>query len=109
MVRRHAKEFKVTTPTLLDSHQDLVHLAHAAVTPEAAVFAVENGKLREVYHGRIDDRYIAFGTERPQATRLDLDDAIKAVLAGHPTPEAFAAPVGCSIIPLALDRTGAPS
>jgi len=99
VVRKHGDEFSIDTPTLVDSKQELVSMAHVSVTPEAAVFSVENGKLREVYHGRIDDRYIAFGQERPQATHHELEETIKAVLAGRPIPEPTAGPVGCSIIP----------
>src|SRR5208282_2674251 len=58
VVRKHGEDFSIHTPTLIDSKQELVTMAHVSVTPEAAVFTVENGKLREVYHGRIDDRYI---------------------------------------------------
>jgi hypothetical protein len=101
IVQRHIQDFSIVTPALIDSHQELVQMAHASVTPEAAVFAVNGGTLREVYHGRIDDRYIAFGQERPQATRHDLQEAIEATLAGHPASKPAAGPVGCSIIPAA--------
>lgn len=99
VVRKHGEDFSIRTPTLIDSKQELVSMAHVSVTPEAAVFAVESGKLREVYHGRIDDRYIAFGQERPQATHHELEEAIHAVLDGHAVPPPSAGPVGCSIIP----------
>jgi len=102
VVRKHGVDYSIDTPTLIDSRQDLVRMAHVSVTPEAAVFAVENGKLREVYHGRIDDRYIAFGQERPQATHHELEEAIQAVIAGRPISEPTANPVGCSIIPVTL-------
>jgi hypothetical protein len=75
-------------------------MAHASVTPEAAVFVPEGSKLREVYRGRIDDRYIAFGQERPQATHHDLENAIRAILANQPISPAVGAPVGCSIVTL---------
>jgi hypothetical protein len=101
LVRKHGHDFSITTPTLIDTRQDLVRLAHVTVTPEAAVFAVKNGELSEVYHGRIDDRYISFGDEHPQATRHELQDAIKAALGGHPAPRSAERPVGCSIIPIA--------
>jgi hypothetical protein len=101
IVRKHSQEYSMSTAALLDSHQKLVQMAHASVTPEAAVFAVDGGKLREMYHGRIDDRYIAFGQERPQATRYDLEEAIQAALAGRPVPKAARGPVGCSIVPVA--------
>jgi hypothetical protein len=102
IVQKHGREFSITTPTLLDSHQQLVTIAHVAVTPEAAVFAVKDGSLHEVYHGRIDDRYIAFGQEHPQATHHELEEAVKATLAGQPAPKAHGEPVGCSIIPATL-------
>ena len=55
-VRKLEKDFSIAAPALIDSRQDLVRMAHISVTPEVAVFAVENGELREQYHGRIDDR-----------------------------------------------------
>ena len=73
-------------------------LAHATVTPEAAVFVVEGKTLREVYQGRVDDRYISLGQERPQAQHHDLELAITAALAGKPVPHPQGPPVGCSIV-----------
>ena len=102
VVRKHSEDFSITTPTLIDSRQNLVRMADASVTPEAAVFAVKDGNLREVYHGRIDDRYIAFGQERPQATHHELEEAIQATLAGRLATKPSGGPVGCSIIRVAL-------
>jgi len=99
MVQKHAHEFSIATPTLIDFHQELTRMSHAAVTPEAAIFTVKDGSLNEVYRGRIDDRYIAFGQERPQAMHHDLEEAIKAALAGRAIPKPSGGPVGCSIIP----------
>jgi hypothetical protein len=98
VVSRHNREFDLREDTLLDPRQLLVARAHAGVTPEAAVFTVEGNDLREVYHGRIDDRYISLGQERPQATHHDLEIAIAAALAGKPVPAAAGPPVGCSIV-----------
>jgi hypothetical protein len=100
VVRKHSQDFAITTPSLIDASQNLVRMAHASVTPEAAVFTVKDGSLREIYHGRIDDRYIAFGQERPQATRHELEEAIHAALAGRPAPRPTENAVGCSIIPV---------
>jgi len=75
-------------------------MANVSVTPEAAVFAVKDGALHEFYHGRIDDRYVAFGQERPQATHHDLEEAIQATLAGRPIPQPNRGPIGCSIVPV---------
>jgi AhpC/TSA family protein len=100
VVRKHGKDFAISTPTLIDASQQLVRMAHASVTPEAAVFAVKDGSLTEVYRGRIDDRYIAFGQERPQAAHHELEEAIQAALAGRPVPRPVESAVGCSIIPV---------
>jgi hypothetical protein len=98
VVADHNRDYSITADTILDPRQSLVHLAHATVTPEAAVFLVEGAHLREVYHGRIDDRYISLGQERPQAEHHDLEKAIAAVLAGKPIPQPGGPPVGCSIV-----------
>jgi hypothetical protein len=100
MVRKHELDFSIHSATLIDNRQELVHLAHVSVTPEVAVFSVNNADLREVYHGRIDDRYLSFSRSRPAATHHELEDAIKAVLTGQPVPVAAGRPVGCSIVPM---------
>jgi hypothetical protein len=102
VVRKHQSDFSITTPALIDPAQELVKVSRASVTPEAAVFEVRHGEMHEVYHGRIDDRYIAFGQERPQATHHDLEDVIHSVLTNQPMPTPSGSPVGCSIIPVAL-------
>ncbi len=100
VVRAHDQEFSITAHTALDNKQTLAQMAHATTTPEAAVFIPEGGGLHEVYRGRIDDRYLALGTERPQATRHDLEEAIRAVLAGKSVPQPGGPPVGCSMVTL---------
>jgi hypothetical protein len=97
-VTDHNRSYSITGDVLLDVKQNLVHLAHATVTPEAAVFVIENGGLREVYHGRVDDRYFSLGQERPQAERHELETATTAALAGKPAPQPGGPSVGCSIV-----------
>jgi AhpC/TSA family len=98
-IARHRKEYSISGPLFPDQPQEAVDLAHARITPEAAVFVVNSGQLREVYHGRIDDRYISIGQERPQATRHELEAAIESALNGKAAPEPGGPPVGCAIIP----------
>ena len=100
VVRAHDLEYSITANTLLDNTQSLTQMAHVTTTPEAAIFVPRNGALREVYRGRIDDRYLSLGTERPQATHHDLEEAIRAVLAGKLVPQPGGPPVGCSIVTL---------
>jgi hypothetical protein len=98
VVLKHNREFSIDENTVLDPRQSLVARAHVTTTPEAAVFAVEGESLREIYHGRIDDRYISLGQERPEAQRHDLQMAIHAALDGKPVPQPQGPPVGCSIV-----------
>ena len=102
VVRSHDAQFDIQGNIALDTEQRLTHMAHATITPEVAIFVPSGDQLREVYRGRIDNRYLSLGQERPQATRHDLEDAIRAVLAGKPVPEPGGPPVGCSIVPRSL-------
>ena len=78
---------------LRDPTLALVKFVKATVTPEAAVVV---GK-RVAYRGRIDDRYVDLGLERPKATTHDLADAVSAVLAGRPIAHPTTQAVGCFI------------
>jgi hypothetical protein len=100
VVHAHNRVFSITANTALDTRQTLMQMAHATTTPEAAVIVAGAGGLREVYRGRIDDRYLAFGTERPQAMHHDLEEAIRAVLNHKPVAPPGGPAIGCSIVPL---------
>jgi hypothetical protein len=97
-VADHNRDYAITGDTILDTKQSLVDMAHATVTPEAAIFLVEGDQLREIYHGRIDDRYLDIGQERPQPQHFDLETAIFAALAGETVPRPGGPSVGCSIV-----------
>lgn len=98
VVRQHITQFGDLANTVLDTEQALVRMAHAGVTPEAAVFIQAGGTLREVYHGRIDDRYLDLGSERPRALHHDLETAISSALENKPVPQSSGPPVGCAIV-----------
>jgi thiol-disulfide isomerase/thioredoxin len=100
VVEAHNREFGITAQTVLDTTQTLTKMAGVTTTPEAAVFVPQGDTLHEVYRGRIDDRYVNLGTERPQPSRHDLEEAIRAVLAGKPVARPSGPPVGCSIVKL---------
>jgi hypothetical protein len=93
-VRDHVSEFKLSLPALLDIRHDLVKKSGATVTPEAAMFLPDG---REVYRGRIDDRYVDFGKERAAPTKRDLQAALDEVLAGKPVSSPTTTAVGCYI------------
>jgi hypothetical protein len=53
-----------------------------------------------LYRGRIDDRYAELGRERPTPTTHDLEDALKAAIAGKPVAVKETRAVGCILADL---------
>ena len=99
-VRQHERDFGAEQHVLFDREHSLVALTHARVTPEAAILVpTENAAaLRVLYHGRIDNRYIQIGQQRPSATQFDLERALEDVLQNRPVRPPDGPPVGCGIM-----------
>jgi thiol-disulfide isomerase/thioredoxin len=93
-VRKHAKDFAIAYPVLIDKPQSLVRLTGATATPEVAVLSNKGAVL---YLGRIDNRVEDFDQHRNVVTELDLRNALDAVLAGRTVPHATTKVVGCAI------------
>lgn len=93
-IKVHLRDFRYSIPALRDTRHVLVRRARATITPEAAVFD-PSGRL--VYHGRIDNWYEDFGRARAAATTHELDNAIRASLAGKKPDPDHASAVGCYI------------
>ena len=93
-ITQHTNAYRLNCDVLRDPHHSLVKRAKATVTPEAAVF-LKDGRL--VYHGRIDNRYVVLGKERPEATEHDLDVFLQAVVDGKSLPKSAKPAVGCYI------------
>ncbi len=96
-IEKHLNDYSYPFAGLRDPKHELVKMAEAKITPEAAVFDRE-GKL--LYHGRIDDRYVDFGKARLAPTVHDLEQALEAILAGKPAPAAGGSAIGCFIADL---------
>ena len=94
-IREHMAAFGYdgAIQALRDPKLALAKYVKATVTPEAAVIA--GGRV--AYLGRIDDRYVDLGLERPAPTTHDLADALSAVLAGRPVAHPTTQAVGCFI------------
>jgi hypothetical protein len=90
----HMRGFGLPRITERDPDHRLVKQAGATITPEAAVFD-KRGRL--VYLGRIDNRFVELGRERPAATEHDLRNALTALAAGKPIAMARTQAVGCFI------------
>jgi len=94
IIHAHVKAFGYPDIAVRDVRHELVKMAHPTVTPEAAVF---NAQGLLVYRGRIDDRFIELGRERPAATKHDLEDALVRTLEGKPVMPATTQAFGCFI------------
>jgi len=93
-IRAHLRDYCYPASAMRDPRQQLARFAAATITPEAAVYDRQG---RRLYLGRIDDRYVALGLERPAPTRHDLEEALDATLAGKPVQQPTAPAVGCFI------------
>ena len=94
MIREHVGKFGYPAPWQRDEQQLLVKRTGVTVTPEVAVVD-SRGTL--LYRGRIDDRYITFGKDRPRPTVRDLERSLDAILAGKPVPVTQTQAIGCII------------
>jgi len=94
MVRKHDADFQVPFPALLDPHQTLARQTGARSTPEAVVLGPDG---RQLYRGRVDDRFVDFGRTRFHPTQDDLRAALDAILQGKPVPQAVTKVLGCAI------------
>ena len=96
-VLHHQEAYSLDGATLVRPRPWFVAEAQATITPEAAVLIPAGSGWRTVYAGRIDNRYVDIGRERPRATRHDLEEAVEAVLAHQPVIPG-GPPVGCGIV-----------
>ncbi len=91
LIREHQKKFGYSLESIRDTAQKLVRQTGVTVTPEVAVMVGE----RIVYRGRIDDRYVDLGRERPSPTQRDLENALSALIDGTPIATRETRAVGC--------------
>jgi hypothetical protein len=93
-IRTHIAAYGYPQIAERDRDHTLVKMAGATITPEAAVF---DARERLVYRGRIDDRFVELGRERPAATQPDLRRALTALVAGRRVSPSETQAVGCFI------------
>ncbi|HEX6162374.1 MAG TPA: hypothetical protein VFZ31_03340 [Vicinamibacterales bacterium] len=91
VISEHKKKFGYALDHIRDTDRKLLKLTGVTVTPEVAL--MNGDKL--LYRGRIDDRYVELGRERPKPTTRDLEDALTAAIAGKPIAIKETRAVGC--------------
>ncbi len=96
-IRAHAAAFDLDLPIVRDTARSLVSRTGVTVTPEAAVYTAD-GEM--AYRGRIDDRYVAFGVDRPQPTTRDLEESLAAITHGGPITPRTTRAIGCFLADL---------
>ncbi len=92
--KKHAADYALECPVILDPSHVLVKAVDAHTTPEAFVISPDGKTL---YRGRIDDRYLDFGKSRAEATQKDLRRALDEVLDGKPVSVPVTKAIGCFI------------
>jgi hypothetical protein len=92
--RKHARDFGLKFPVLLDPQQSTARQVGARTMPEAVVLR-SSGEV--IYRGRIDDRYASIGRQRAAPTRRDLQLAIDAVVANKLPEIAETKAIGCQL------------
>ena len=96
-IRNHMREYGYGMEALRDPEHRLVDLTGVRVTPEAAIFVPAPDAVHMVYRGRIDDRYLDFGSMRPEPTTHDVERVLNLVLSGGPVAYETTTAAGCFI------------
>ena len=99
-VRAHLREYGLRVQAIRDPDHALVRRVGVHVTPEAALFVYDRHMPRLVYRGRLDDRVVELGRQRPRATRFDLREAIEVALTRRTLPLVTTPAAGCEIADL---------
>lgn len=93
-ITRHLQDYRYPARALRDPTHAFVKAAGISMTPEAAVYD-RAGRL--VYRGRIDDRYVNIGLERPAPTTRDLEEVLTAIMSGQAVTPRMTQAVGCYV------------
>ena len=93
-VAKHDADFQIPFPALLDPQLTLARETGARSTPEAVVLGPDG---KELYRGRVDDRFVALGRTRFDPSENDLRDALDAILAGKTVAHPVTRVLGCAI------------
>lgn len=78
---------------LYDESQEIPKKYGAVCTPDPFLFAIEDGTPRLAYQGRLDDAM----SPNEEPDRVEIEEAIEAVLSGEPVDIAFEPSRGCTI------------
>jgi len=92
--RKHAIDFGITAPVVVDREHRLVKATGAEMTPEAVVIDRSGGIA---YRGRVSNLFVTYGKRRSEATEHHLRDAMEALAQGKPVITPRTEALGCYI------------
>ncbi|MDG1899640.1 MAG: redoxin domain-containing protein [Phycisphaerales bacterium] len=96
--RRHASDYKLTMPVIVDRDHELVEELDATITPEAFVLRMRgDGTYDIVYQGSVNNLYGSVGNRRTNVTEHHLRDAVRSAASGEKIEMAKRTPFGCYI------------
>lgn len=93
-VAAEAREFAINFPILLDPAQGVARAL--AITRTAEAIAIDTATWRILYRGALDDR-LAYGQQKPAASRRFLAEALAAFLEGQPVTPPRTEFKGCAV------------
>ncbi|VTS04432.1 redoxin domain-containing protein [Tuwongella immobilis] len=91
---KHADEYRIPFPVILDPHGALIRATGAEVVSEVVVL---RGDRTIAYRGRLDDRYTLDGKSRENPRMRDLVQTLDALLADKSPPVAHQPAFGCPL------------
>jgi len=91
---QHTEMNSIKATVLMDKDQRLAKQTQAKITPEVVVIGPDGHTL---YQGRVNDLYLGPTKKQRQPTTKDLRDALDAIQAGTPVPNAHTEAMGCKI------------
>ena len=92
--KKHAHDYDLPCPVLLDPTHILAKWTGATMAPEAAIVGPD-GKV--LYLGRIDDWFVDYGKKQVQVKQHDLRHALDAILDGKAAALPTGKPIGCPL------------
>lgn len=92
--RKHAADFALPAPVILDPRHELVKAAGASTTPQVVIVS---GAGAILYKGRIDDRFPALGKDSIKARSANLRLALDEILAGKIVSTPTTTAIGCAL------------
>jgi AhpC/TSA family len=102
-VAQHQASYDAGGEAILDTTGVLTRMTDARATPEVVVLKPQSDATQRVqwvpvYAGRVDDRYVRLGLERPQATEHFAERVVREVLEDKPVEKAVGDLIGCAIM-----------